>query len=1140
MVTLVLAALVVAALAWLAEPMTAQAQAAPSAPAGFGATAGIGEVALSWTDPADDTITRYQYRRSEDGGNIWNPDWTGIAGSGPTTVEYVVTGFTNGQLYTFEIRAVNPGGNGVVSDQVSATPFTVPGAPRNVAAAPLDRSARLTWDAPASDGGAPITGYEYRVTQPGSDEGVVWQTVSGSDVDTRSYEVPGLTNGEPYTLLVRAVNEAGAGAGVEAGAVTPAATPLAPTGFNAAGGDESAILSWTAADHNGAAITKYQYQQDGGAWMDIPDSLPGGANAASYTVTGLTNGIGYTFRLRAVNGVGVGAESDEQNVTLPPAEPTGLTAAPGHRQVTLAWEDPSDLTITGYQLLQLQEAKRTADDGAAGDYFGISVAVDGDTAVVGAYQNDDNGTGSGSAYVFTRTSGVWSQTAKLTADDGAAEDNFGWSVAVDGDTAVVGAHQNEDNGTNSGAAYVFTRTSGVWSQTVKLTADDGAAGDYFGVSVAVDGDTAVVGAYLDDDKGTNSGSAYVFVKPASGWADGTQTVKLTADDGATGDRFGVSVAVDGDTAVVGAYLDDDNGISSGSAYVFVKPASGWADGTQSVKLTADDGAAEDWFARSVAVDGDTAVVGAYLDDDNGDDSGSAYMFGIQGWADIPDSGSATTSHTVQRLTSGATYHFTVRAGNPSGPGGATMYGAGSDPASTTALLGPPNAPERLTAKPGDEEVVLSWVNPDDPTIIRYEYRQTDTYQTGDPVWPTDPTDNSEVWTRITASGADTTTHTVTGLDNDRTNQGDEDDVLYTFQVRAVNYAINRITWQLGVASDAVKANPGLPIDGPTGLTGSFDPETGKIVLEWDQHADYPGAEFAVNWHYNRVQAQRTGSFDGGFLVGPAVTDADGNAIFPQITATGTEVDIGAEFGVYDFVVAARSNFGPWSLTAATTSVTTSPFLDQPDATREVDKQAGAGSSVGKPVETRTPSGYDVRLSIDAPNGDFAIDSATGQITVTGGSRAPGAYPVAVTATVTDTLSPGTSAKTYSINLTINVTSRGPWTQQGKLTASDGVAEDSLGYAVAVDEASGTIVVGAKDHNGRVGAVYVYDGYDDDTPAKLTSPTTNAGEQFGYTVAIDGDTIVVGSTEADTTPGSGFPPTPVRNQAGHGLRVHEGC
>ena len=164
------------------------------------------------------------------------------------------------------------------------------------------------------------------------------------------------------------------------------------------------------------------------------------------------------------------------------------------------------------------------------------------------------------------------QNTKLLATDGAAYDSFGWSVAISGDTMVVGAYQDDDKGVWSGSAYVFTRDTSGWTQCAKLLASDGAVGDYFGRSVAISGDTVVVGAYSDGDKGNNSGSAYIFTRDAagsltSGW---TQHAKLLASDGAANDYFGYSVAIDGDTVVVGAYQDDDNGSSSGSAYVFKK------------------------------------------------------------------------------------------------------------------------------------------------------------------------------------------------------------------------------------------------------------------------------------------------------------------------------------------------------------------------------------------------------------------------------------------------------------------------------------------------------------------------------------------------------------------------------------------
>ena len=307
-----------------------------------------------------------------------------------------------------------------------------------------------------------------------------------------------------------------------------------------------------------------------------------------------------------------------------------------------------------------EQAKLTAGDAAAGDQFGFSVSVSGDTAVVGAVFDDDNGTNSGLAYVFVRdAAGVWSQQAKLPASDGAAFDNFGSAVSVSGNTAVVGALNDGDAGSSSGSAYIFERDQGGvdnWGQVAKLTASDAAAFDRFGFSVSVSGDTAVVGAVFDDDAGSGSGSAYIFERSGTVW---TEQAKLTASDAATGDLFGRSVSVSGDTAVVGAVFDDDAGSSSGSAYIFERDAGGENNWGQVKKLTASDPAAGDRFGRGVSVSGDTAVVGARFDDDAGGDSGSAYVFGpdttppdttitsaLDGDGDVVTDGGSTDSSSI--------------------------------------------------------------------------------------------------------------------------------------------------------------------------------------------------------------------------------------------------------------------------------------------------------------------------------------------------------------------------------------------------------------------------------------------------------------------------------------------------------------
>jgi uncharacterized repeat protein (TIGR02543 family) len=261
-----------------------------------------------------------------------------------------------------------------------------------------------------------------------------------------------------------------------------------------------------------------------------------------------------------------------------------------------------------------------------------------------------------------------------------AKDNFGASVALSGDTVVVGARGDDSS---KGSAYVFVRPAGVWATTstytARLTASDGVAWDNFGYSVAItiSGDTVVVGAYSDDSE---KGSAYVFVRPVGGWVDMTETAKLTASDGEAGDRFGYSVAISGDTVVVGAYGDDiGNNDNQGSAYVFVRPGGGWATtSTYTARLTASDGAAWDHFGASVAISGDTVVVGAYGDDSG---KGSAYIFGNLGSIIVdkvtnPGGDPASFAFTLTGGPSNLNQSFNLTDAAPPYNSGAVLPGSG--------------------------------------------------------------------------------------------------------------------------------------------------------------------------------------------------------------------------------------------------------------------------------------------------------------------------------------------------------------------------------------------------------------------------------------------------------------------------------
>ena len=380
----------------------------------------------------------------------------------------------------------------------------------------------------------------------------------------------------------------------------------------------------------------------------------------------------------------------------------------------------------------VQEAKLTASDGADDDSFGGSVSISGDTLVVGASWDDDSGHASGSAYVFERDGdgpGAWAQVAKLTASDAAELDEFGSSVSIGGDTVVVGAPGDDGSSYDFGSAYIFERDEGGlgnWGEAAKLTASDGAEFAKFGTSVSISGDTLIVGAPGDD-----SGSAYVFERDAGGSGNWGEVAKLTASDGASGESFGWSVSISGDTVVIGAYHD----YPDGSAYLFEEPETGWPESmTETAKLTASDGVEYGAFGYSVAISGDAVIVGAPADDSNGENSGSAYLF------EKPESGWPATMTETTKLTAsdGATYNNlghsvsisgdTAVAGTPQGTNSSGAY-SGSAYLFTKPESGWPatmTETTKLTASDGDWTDFFGWsVSISGDTVVSGAYHDDD-------------------------------------------------------------------------------------------------------------------------------------------------------------------------------------------------------------------------------------------------------------------------------------------------------------------------------------------------------------------------------------------------------------------------------
>jgi len=474
-------------------------------------------------------------------------------------------------------------------------------------------------------------------------------------------------------------------------------------------------------------------------------------------------------------------------------------------------------------------AKLIASDGAASDAFGDSVAVSGDTAVIGAYGDDDKGIDSGAAYVYIRTGSVWSQQAKLTASDGVEGARFGDSVAISGDTVVIGAPKDV-KGYELGSAYVYTRTGTTWTQQAKLIASDRAAGDNFGNSVAIAGDTAVIGAY---DYGLRQGSVYAFTRTGTTW---TQQAKLVPAGLAEGDYFGYSVALAGDTAVIGAlrgsaYVYTRTGTTwtqqarlssgysvaiagdtavigepgsplsdAGSAYVYTRTGTIW---TQQAKLTASDGVVSDQFGYSVAIAGDTAVIGARTDD-KGTNSGSAYVYTRTGttWTQrdelIASDGAAGDSFGNSVAIAGDTTVLGARTDDKGTDSGSAYVGY--------VEYSPPSPPTELVAtSPDAHSVALSWSASTDPSgISKYT------------VYTTDGVKISDV-----TSG---TAYTVTGLHPVTT---------YDYKVTATDGAGNESEFSSIASTDTAALIP------PTDLVAA-ERDAHSITLSWSPSTEPSG------------------------------------------------------------------------------------------------------------------------------------------------------------------------------------------------------------------------------------------------------------------------------------------------------------
>ncbi|WP_309399388.1 FG-GAP repeat protein [Cerasicoccus maritimus] len=726
-----------------------------------------------------------------------------------------------------------------------------------------------------------------------------------------------------------------------------------------------------------------------------------------------------------------------------------------------------------------EQAKLMPSDGASSDVFGSSVSLSGDTAIVGAYGDDDKGSASGSAYIFVRSGSVWTEQAKLTASDGAAEDHFGASVSLSEDTAIVGAYWDDDNGSASGSAYIFVRNGSDWTEQAKLTASDAAVNDYFGRSVSLSEDTAIVGAPYDNDNGSTSGSVYVFVRNGSDW---TEQAKLMPSDGASNDYFGYSVSLSGDTAIVGAYGDDDNGSSSGSVYVFVRNGSDW---TEQAKLTASDGASSDYFGFSVSLSGDTAIVGAYRDDDNGSSSGSAYIFVRSGgvWTEqaklTPSDGAADDYFGYNVSVSGDT--AIVGAYRDDDIGSAYFYNLTAPPVHVSFDL------DGKGFRTGGG-VLSQLIKLDTNAIAPVVESLLPTYAFVG--WDTD---FSSVTSDLTVTAQYLPIHTVTfdlGVKGTHGGGGELVQSIIDGQSATAPIVTDSVDWHFtgwdldfsSVSADLTVTAQYVPLYTVTfALNGQGTHIGGGELIQSiidGQSATTPLVSDSVDWHF-------------------AGWDVDFSSVTADLTITAQYVPLHTvtfDLGDYGTLIAGEL---VQAVPEGGTPITPEFSIDDGWAFSGWDLDF---NNILENI-TITATYVDESLAGVLESKFTASDGATYDyfgysVSLSGDTAIVGAY------------NDDGSGSAY-----VFVRSGSGWTEQAKLTASDGASSDLFGYSISLS--GDTAIVGAygdDDKGGNSGSAYVFvrSGSIWTEQAKLTASEGAADDRFGNSVSISGDTAIVGA------------------------------
>jgi hypothetical protein len=714
----------------------------------------------------------------------------------------------------------------------------------------------------------------------------------------------------------------------------------------------------------------------------------------------------------------------------------------------------------------------TAADGAVGDNLGVSVAIDLDTAVIGATGHAVGGqAGLGAAYVFTRNGVTWTQQQELTVGQ---TTDFGTSVAIGGNTVVVGNFDDAvgDN-FEQGTAYVFMRTGSTWSQQQKLTAADGAATDQFGTSVAIGGNTIVVGAvqHEEDNLGQNEGgAAYVYTLSGATW---TQQQELSAADEGN-DDFGQSVALDGNVLVVGAEFHKvGNNFGQGAAYVFMRNGTTW---NQQQELTANDGAAFDGFGGSVAIEGNLLVVGANQHSVVGNaNQGAACVYTFSGstWSQLQEITAAdgAVNDNFGKAVALSGDFAVVGAPGHFGQGAAYLQ----DVTEATATISVQVVSQNVMAVNDSFTTITNT-----PTPLHVLANDTNPQATGLQVLSSTPVSPSGPTLTRNADGTFTFASAATGS--------------YSFNYTATGQV------QKVIGSDATPANNfggSVAISGDTAVIGSPD-FTGSGGNGPVYVFTLSGASWSQQQELTAPDGAAKVSFGGRVSV-------SGDTI---VVAAADQM-VGGNKGQGAAYVYTRSGT-TWAqqaqLTAADGALNDS-FGDSVSISGDTIVVGAEGHTVGSAgdqgaayVYTRTGASWTQQAELTANDG-AQDDFFGGSVSVSGDTVAVGAFGHTVGGNVDE-------GAAYVFTRT-----RTTWSQQREFTAADGASDDAFGSSVTVS--GNTVLVGAPGHkvgsNDFQGAAYVFtrNGTTWNQQQELTAADGVALNGFGSTVGVSGDTAVIG-------------------------------